>query len=240
MAGTGNGSQVEEVPAARALLTAASPQALDAVSVYLSAEGCQVLQCASTEDTLRMTSSMMPHVLIVARPALLDLLDLCCAIRRVTAAPLLAMGQRAGEEDEVLCLEYGADAYLGPGTSQRRLCAHLDALLRRGLHEVRAEVNALIQLGDVRVDLQRRRVYRGMQEIDLTQRESTLLTFLVKHAGRVVSRQALAHSVWGLDARSESRSLDVHIRWLRKKVEVNAANPQHIRTVRGIGYCFER
>jgi DNA-binding response OmpR family regulator len=183
---------------------------------------------------------MMPHVLIVARPALLDLLDLCRAIRRVTAAPLLAMGQGESEEDEVLCLEYGADVYLGPGTSQRRLCAHLDALLRRGLHEMRAEVNAPFQLGDVRVDLQRRRVYRGTQEIDLSQKEHTLLAFLVEHAGRVVSRQALADSVWGLGSRSESRSLDVHIRWQRKKLEADAANPQHIRTVRGIGYCLDQ
>jgi DNA-binding response OmpR family regulator len=96
-----------------------------------------------------------------------------------------------------------------------------------------------MHFGDVRIDLQRHRVFRGAQEIELSQKEYALLTFLVENAGRAVSRQTLADYVWGPATSSESRSLDVHIHWLREKVEADAANPRHIRTVRGIGYRFE-
>jgi DNA-binding response OmpR family regulator len=240
MSGTANGTTTEE-PAlrGRALLSASPPSALNDIRDRLNAHGCLVLQCASTEEALRTAASLAPHLLVVARPALLDLLDLCRLMRKVSAAPLLVVGQREGEEDEVLCLEYGADAYLGPSTSGRRFRAHVDALLRRGLRETRSADEALVRFGELRLDVTRRRLFRGAHEIELSHKEYALLTFLVENAGRAISRQALADVVWGPAASSESRSLDVHIHWLREKIEADAANPQHIRTVRGVGYRFE-
>jgi DNA-binding response OmpR family regulator len=82
-------------------------------------------------------------------------------------------------------------------------------------------------------------VHRGEKEVELSQKEYALLIFLVEHAGRTVSRQDLADYVWGTGGAGESRSLDVHIHWLREKLETDASNPRHIRTVRGVGYSFE-
>jgi DNA-binding response OmpR family regulator len=160
-------------------------------------------------------------------------------VRLATAAPLLVLGQQDLETEEVLSLEYGADTYLPPGASERKLRAHLAALLRRVKLDLELEPEEPMQFGSVRIDAARRRVYRGDLEVELSQKEFALLLFLVEHAGRTVSRQDLAAYVWGEAGSGESRSLDVHIHWLREKLEADAANPRHIRTVRGIGYSFE-
>lgn len=226
-------------PPPRALLVASPEADLFGVPGYLADQGCHVVRCARADEVVRHAGAAEPHLALAAEPALLDLLDVCRAVRATTQAPLLVLGQRDLESDEVLCLEYGADGYLAPGSSPRRVRAYLQAHLRRGLRALRAETDQAFRFGDLRVDPRRRRVYRGESELDLSQKEYALLIYLVEHAGQAVTRQVLADYVWGSGTIGESRSLDVHIHWLREKVEADAGNPQHIRTVRGVGYCFE-
>ena len=223
----------------RVVIGAPLPATVAAVQGYLEEYGSEVLVSGEPAEVVVQVGSRAPHLVVLSMPSLLDLLDLCRHVRAISAVPLGVLGQRPGEEDEVLCLEYGADAYLGPGASPRRIRAQLGALLRRGIHELHEQQQATPRFGDVRIDVQQHRVYRGDRELELSQKEYALLIYLVEHAGRAISRQDLADFVWGPNVSGESRSLDVHIHWLREKVEVDAANPQHIRTVRGVGYRFE-
>ena len=221
------------------LLVAGAEAELAGVPGYLAELGCLVSRCATATEAVQQAATLRPQLIVVAEPALLELLSLCRTLRGSTQSLLLVLGQREVEEDEVLCIEYGADEYLAVSASPRRIRAHVWALLRRGQGEVRAEVDQPLRFGDVRIDLARHRVYRGDVEVELSQKEYALLLFLVEHAGRAVTRQALVEFVWGNGAVSENRSLDVHIHWLRDKLEVDAGNPRYIRTVRGVGYCFE-
>jgi DNA-binding response OmpR family regulator len=206
---------------------------------YLTEEGCTITSLWPAKDLVRQIRTVVPRLVVAAAPTLLDLLDVCRTVRSCTSVPLVVVGHEDVETDEVLSLEYGADAYLPPNSSPRRLRAHLQAVLRRARIDERDGTARPLQFGILRIDTVRRRVYRGDREVDLSQKEYSLLAFLVEHAGRTVSRQELAGYVWGSGVAGEGRSLDVHIHWLREKLEVDAANPEHIRTVRGIGYCFE-
>ena len=223
----------------RALIICHEGANLAGVPDYLAQQDCAVTYMSAPEEVRAQITDLSPSLVLVAEPLLLELLDLCRLVRSATDAPLLVIGQRDGEADEVLCLEYGADSYLAPGSSPRRVRAHVTALLRRAQHAERIDVDQPLTFGDVRINVVRRRVYRNDQELDLSQKEFALLLYLVEHAGRPVTRQALADYVWGAGAMGESRSLDVHVHWLREKLEVDAGNPQHIRTVRGVGYSFE-
>jgi len=112
------------------------PATVAAVQGYLEGYGSEVLVSAEPAEVVVQVGSRAPHLVVLSMPSLLDLLDLCRHVRAISAVPLGVLGQRPGEEDEVLCLEYGADAYLGPGASPRRIRAQLGALLRRGIHEL--------------------------------------------------------------------------------------------------------
>jgi DNA-binding response OmpR family regulator len=217
----------------RVLVAAGSGVDLWDVPAYLADQGCLVARSAGDEAASRVIT-LRPDLVVAAEQGLLDLLSLCRDLRAATWAPLLVLGQRDVEEDEVLCLEYGADGYLAANASPRRVRAHIQALLRRGHGDPRIEAEASLRFGAIRIDHARHRVYRGDAELDLSQKEYTLLLFLVEHTG-----QALAEFVWGPGAVSENRSLDVHIHWLREKLEADASNPRFIRTVRGVGYCFD-
>lgn len=207
---------------------------------YLTEQGCAVTPVWPMAELARQLPLLLPRLVVVAAPTLLDLLDLCRSVRTSTSVPLLVLGQHEGETDEVLSLEYGADAYLPLSASSRKVRAHLFAVLRRARADDDSGVIRPLQFGSVRIDLGRRRVYREDRQVELSQKEYALLLYLVENVGRTVSRQDLAHCVWGSEGAGESRSLDVHIHWLREKLERDASNPYHIRTVRGIGYSFER
>ena len=224
---------------ARALLASRSLPAMGPVQQFLENRGCAVSQCPLPADLPARIAATQPHLVVVSEAPLLDLLDLCRATRAATQVPLLVLGQRDGEEDEVLCLEYGADNYIGPAVSPRRLQAHVAAMLRRGFAPDLSDEDAAITFGDIRVEPRRQRVSRNGQELELSHKEYALLRLLIDNPRRTVPRQVLADAVWGPGAASENRSLDVHIHWLREKLEADAGNPQHIRTVRGVGYCFE-
>ena len=223
----------------RVLLAAAETADMAPVVEYLTEEGCAITPLWPAKDLPGQIRRLLPRLVVVAAPTLLDLLDVCRTVRGCTSAPLFVVGHDDLETGEVLSLEYGADAYLPANSSPRRVRAHLQAVIRRARIDEHEGVAKPLQFGAIRLDAVRRRVYRGEIEVDLSQKEYALLAFLVEHAGRTVSRQELAGYVWGSGLAGEGRSLDVHIHWLREKLEADAANPEHIRTIRGIGYSFE-
>jgi DNA-binding response OmpR family regulator len=147
---------------------------------------------------------------------------------------LTARGQ---EIDRVLGLELGADDYLPKPFSFRELLARIRAVFRRMAFEEAPKAEQ-VRIGDVLLDLAAHKVYRQDQELAVTQKEYDLLRSLMTQAGRVVSRAELLDQVWGVDWLGDTRTLDVHVRWLREKIEEDPSQPHYIQTVRGVGYRF--
>jgi two-component system alkaline phosphatase synthesis response regulator PhoP len=153
---------------------------------------------------------------------------------------------RAEETDKVVGLELGADDYVTKPFSWRELRARVRALLRRTEPRSDGAVGAsqqdemrVLQAGEVRVDLDRREVTIGERQIELPARLFDLLVYLLRHRGTVLTRDRLLEHVWGYDFAGDTRTVDVHIRWLREKIEADPANPALVQTVRGVGYRFK-
>jgi len=165
--------------------------------------------------------------------------DVCRELRQHSAVPILMLTALGDEVDRVLGLELGADDYLAKPFSTRELLARLRALLRRvELDRDHAAGDDSLVAGALRLELAQRRVYKGQQELTLRYKEFELLSLLMSRAGEAVSRADLFDEVWGTDWLGDTRTLDVHIRWLREKVEDDPSEPRYIQTVRGVGYRF--
>ena len=165
--------------------------------------------------------------------------EVCKTIRKQSVVPILMLTALSDEIDRILGLELGADDYLTKPFSTRELLARIKALLRRVEFDT-ANINRYEQIivGDMMLDLDRRRVFKDGEELSLRFKEFELLSLLVAHAGDVVTRAQIFDKVWGTDWLGDMRTLDVHIRWLREKLEDDPSNPYFIQTVRGVGYRF--
>jgi DNA-binding response OmpR family regulator len=206
--------------------------------VITAADGLTALEVAREEEPdLIVLDLMLPH---------LDGFEVCRILRRETNVPILMLTARTDEVDRVVGLEVGADDYLTKPFSMRELLARVKALLRR-VRLIRAEMageqdlpkTEQLAFGDLVIDLDRREVLVGGESLRLKPKEFDLLVFLARHPGMALSRDLLLERVWGWDYGGGSRTVDVHVRWLREKVEADPANPERIVTVRGVGYCFE-
>jgi len=222
----------------------------DTIVYNLRADGYEVLTAgdgASALDTAQR--SHLDLVLLDLMLPVMDGLEVCRQLRRrseTSSVPILMLTARAEETDKVVGLELGADDYVTKPFSWRELRARVRALLRRA--EPRnggppsssppEEMRALTA-GDLRVDLDRREVTIGERQIDLPARLFDLLVYLLRHRGTVLTRDRLLEHVWGYDFAGDTRTVDVHIRWLREKIEQDPANPQLVQTVRGVGYRFK-
>jgi DNA-binding response OmpR family regulator len=149
--------------------------------------------------------------------------------------PIVLLTARSGEVDRIIGLDTGADDYISKPFSLGELLARLRAVLRRGRHETETK----LQAGDLTLDLVGHRAQRAGQLLNLSPKEFDLLAELIRHKGAVLTRDLLVQRVWGFDFAGDTRTVDVHIRWLREKIESDPANPQRIETVRGLGYRFE-
>jgi DNA-binding response OmpR family regulator len=154
---------------------------------------------------------------------------------------------RDDEIDRVVGLEVGADDYLTKPFSMRELIARVKAMLRR-VRIIRDELNAsqiesvdklILDFGNLRIDVGRREVKIDQKIVNLKPKEYELLFYFAKHKNQVLSRDQILESVWGWDYVGDSRTVDVHVRWIREKIEIEPANPRRIITVRGAGYRFE-
>ncbi|MEZ4864377.1 MAG: response regulator transcription factor [Caldilineaceae bacterium] len=169
----------------------------------------------------------------------LDGWAVCKGIRDHSGMPILMLTALGEEIDRVLGLELGADDYLTKPFSTRELLARIRAMLRRvELDRLPPNQNGQLVSGAVRIDLTTHRAYKNGQELTLRLKEFELLSLLMSHKGEVVTRATLFDQVWGTDWLGDTRTLDVHVRWLREKIEDDPGQPQLIQTVRGVGYRF--
>ncbi len=165
--------------------------------------------------------------------------EVCKAIRKTSVVPILMLTALSDEIDRILGLELGADDYLTKPFSTRELLARIKALLRRVEFDLTRMSNThQITVDDLRIDLDRRQVYKGERELNLRFKEFELLSLLVANMGEVVTRAEIFDKVWGTDWLGDMRTLDVHIRWLREKIEDDPGSPRYIQTARSVGYRF--
>jgi DNA-binding response OmpR family regulator len=220
---------------------------LETLEYNLAGEGYEVITASDGLTALEVTREEQPDLLVLdLMLPRLDGFEVCRILRRETSVPILMLTARTDEVDRVVGLEVGADDYLTKPFSMRELLARVRALLRR-VRLIREEmareqgVSGTEQLvfGDLVIDLDRREVLVRGESLRLKPKEFDLLVFLARHPGMALSRDLLLQRVWGWDYGGGSRTVDVHVRWLREKVEADPANPERIVTVRGVGYCFE-
>ena len=197
--------------------------------VALSGDGAEALDMARAEQfDLIVLDIMLPT---------LDGLSFCRILRKEQSTPIIMLTARGGEVDRIMGLEGGADDYIVKPFSLGEFLARVRAVLRRApAATVRTD---RLESGDLALDLTARRVYVGERELKLSHKEFDLLATLVRSKGAVLSRGLLLEQVWGYDYVGDDRTVDVHMRWLREKIEPNPSEPQRIVTVRGVGYRFE-
>jgi DNA-binding response OmpR family regulator len=213
------------------LLVEDDPTLRETLAYNLTREGYEVKSVGDGQTAIDRVRQALPDI---------DGLEVCRAIRRDSTTPILVLSARDSELDTVLGLEFGADQYVTKPFELRPLLARIKALLRRAtIAETDAIAQGYVHFGGVAFDPSGRRLYRGEQEIPLTLQEYELLNAFVTHAGQVLSRDHLLESIWGYDFSGDSRTVDVHVRWLREKIEDDPGHSRHIVTVRGIGYRFE-
>lgn len=206
----------------------------------LTQVGFQVWIAGNGRDGLALAREKQPDVVVldIMMPQM-DGWEVCRVLRRESTVPILMLTALGDEVDRILGLELGADDYLTKPFSTRELIARLKALLRR-VELDRQEPTAAAELvvGNLRLELNTRRAFKGDQELSLRQKEYELLTLLLSRPGDVISRAEFFDRVWGTDWLGDTRTLDVHIRWLREKIEDDPGRPRLIQTVRGVGYRF--
>jgi DNA-binding response OmpR family regulator len=223
------------------------PTLVETLAYNLNRQGYTVVTATDGHAALAVARREQPDLIVldVMLPGL-DGFEVCRILRQEMNVPILMLTARTDEVDRVVGLEMGADDYLTKPFSMRELLARVKALLRR-VRLTREEAAAesapasadRIEIGDLTIDLARRELTRAGQVIHLKPKEYDLLVFLVRHAGIVLSRDLILERVWGWDFDGDSRTVDVHVRWLREKIEPDPAHPTRIVTVRGVGYRFE-
>lgn len=207
-----------------------------ALSFNLEKEGFRVEQAYDGEEALQKVFDLKPDIVVLdlMLPEL-DGFEVCRRIRKKLDIPIIMLTARSEDIDKVLGLELGADDYLTKPFNSRELVARIKAILRRStLRE--EEAKKLIQIGSLQIDLLQHRVRLGEVDINLTTKEFALLSFLAANAGNVYSREQLLDQVWGYDYYGDVRTVDVHIRHLREKIERDPGNPELILTIWGTGY----
>ncbi|MCS7299937.1 MAG: response regulator transcription factor [Fimbriimonadales bacterium] len=221
---------------ARILLVEDDPVLCETLQYNLQRERLQVFIADNAEDALQLFHQHQPHLVIldVMLPSRSGF-DLCRIIRQHSQTPVLFLTARAAEEDKIRGFELGADDYIVKPFSVAELVARIRSILRR----TQPAPPPRIRFGNVEIDLEGRRVYRDGVEVPMTPKEYALLVLLASHPSKVFTRDQLLDHVWGLGTYVSPRTVDVHIRWLRSKVEPDPQNPRYIQTVRGSGYRFE-
>jgi two-component system, OmpR family, response regulator RegX3 len=217
---------------------------IDALTVGLTREGFQVVVARDGAEALACFDEVAPDLVLldVMLPKMSGL-DVCRALRKKSNVPIIMVTARAGEIDTVVALEVGADDYVTKPYRLRELVARMRAVLRRGgrdegsVAEV-AAVEARSGAGDVEVDVERHEVTVRGQLVQLPLKEFDLLELLVTNGGRVLPRDVILDRVWGSDYYGDTKTLDVHIKRLRQRIEPDPANPQRIVTIRGLGYKY--
>lgn len=215
------------------------PAIVDALEYGLSAEGFDVVTTSDGKKSLELFERERPDLV------LLDLMlpgmpgtEVCKQLRATTAVPIIMLTAKDGEIDKVVGLELGADDYMTKPFSMRELAARVRAVLRRGGDWDVPDLGAPLEVRDVRIDPERHEVSVRGDMIDLPPKEFALLELLVRNAGRVMTRDLIIDRIWGADYVGDTKTLDVHIKRIRGRIEADPRNPDLIVTIRGVGYKF--
>jgi DNA-binding response OmpR family regulator len=216
------------------------PTLRETLAEALDADGFRVITAADGREALAQFREHRPELVVLdlMLPELSGV-EVCRILRQESGVPILMLTAKSSEIDKVLGLELGADDYVTKPFSLRELTARIHALLRR-TEQRAAEEPATVSLGDLTVDLAGHRVLRNGAQVPLKPKVFELLAFLLRHTGQVFSREQLLENVWGYDSAGETRTVDVHVHWLRTVIEPDPAAPTLIQTVRGVGYVFRR
>jgi DNA-binding response OmpR family regulator len=228
------------------LIVEDEPALRDALEYNLSHQGYAVFAAGDGTRGLDIARREHPDLIVldVMLPGL-DGLELCRILRRESNVPIVMLTARSDEIDKVVGLELGADDYVTKPFQMRELLARIKAMLRR-VRLMREETTASEPAappphvaGNLTVDVSRGEARLSGQPLDLAPKELELLTYLVRHRGQAMTRDQILEAVWGWDFSGGTRTVDVHVRWLRTKIERDPAKPERIVTVRAIGYRFE-
>jgi DNA-binding response OmpR family regulator len=207
----------------------------------LEADGFRVVSAADGRAALERFRADKPDlVLLDLMLPELSGIEVCRIIRRESGVPIVMLTAKDSELDKVVGLELGADDYVTKPFSLRELSARIRAQFRRTEQMTGDALPAVIDLGRVQVDLAGHRLLRDGEPVAIKPKAFELLAFLVAHPGQAFTRDQLLQDVWGYDYAGETRTVDVHVHWLRSEIEENPASPKLIQTVRGVGYVFRR
>jgi DNA-binding response OmpR family regulator len=228
-----------EVRMTRILLVDDEPLITDSLSYSLKREGFEVKAVGDGEQALKDLREFSPDLVVldIMLPGI-NGLEVCRRIRATNSIPVIMLTARGEEMDRILGLEVGADDYLAKPFSFRELLARIRSILRRVEMDRQTAQFQPVTVGNLTIDPIARRAFSGSQELQLSAREFDLLSILMRNAGRALNRDELLSLVWGEDWIGDPRTLDVHVRWLRLKIEDDPATPTYIQTVRGHGYRF--
>ncbi|MGQ9675196.1 MAG: response regulator transcription factor [Chloroflexota bacterium] len=221
---------------------------VETLEYNLRREGHEVITASTGLEALEKARALAPNLIIldIMLPEM-DGFEVCRRLRQEIDTPILMLTARDEEIDKVVGLELGADDYLTKPFSLRELLARVKATLRRVEMDTRAvgqrgasmASEETLSAGDVVVDLNRHETRRGQRLLTLKPKEYDLLVFFMRHRGQVLSRETLLERVWGYDYPGGTRTVDVHVRWLREKIEDQPSEPHRLLTVRNVGYKFE-
>ena len=230
----------------KVLVVEDEPTLLETLVYNLDRQGYQVESASDGEAAVQLARQVHPDLIVldIMLPKL-DGFEVCRILRAEMNVPIIMLTARDNEIDRIVGLEMGADDYMSKPFSMRELMARVKAQLRR-VRLIREENEAeegqppkILKFGNLKLDISRREAQIDDIPIQLQPKEYDLMLFLGQHRGQVLTREFILERVWGWDFTGGSRTVDVHIRWLREKIESEPANPERIVTVRGAGYRFE-
>jgi two-component system OmpR family response regulator len=227
--------------ASRILVVEDDQTLLSVLEFNLIKEGYNVVTATDGARSLELARSNKPDLIVldIMLPSMSGL-EVCRILRKEMTIPILILTARDDEIDKVAGLDLGADDYMTKPFSMRELLARVRAILRRAATKTPASnLGIPLKVGDIEVDMARHTVIKSNTALSLTPKEFELLAFLLQNKGFVFSREHLLEKIWGYDYAGNTRTVDVHIRWLREKLEDNPGKPRHLLTVRGTGYKLE-
>jgi len=217
----------------------------ETLAYNLKHQGYEVETASDGQTAIDKAKQIKPDLILldIMLPGM-DGFEVCRILRKDISAPILMLTARDDEIDRVVGLEVGADDYLTKPFSMRELIARVRALLRRvrlmqNMNQNSESTHKIFHLSNLVIDETRHEVMINNEPLDLKPKEYDLLLYLARHRGHVLSREQILKEVWGWDYFGDSRTIDVHVRWLREKIEANPAEPKRIITIRSTGYRFE-
>jgi DNA-binding response OmpR family regulator len=217
------------------------PTLREALVDALEADGFRVVAAADGREALARFRAERPDlVLLDLMLPELSGIEVCRIIRAESGVPIVMLTAKDSEVDKVVGLELGADDYVTKPFSLRELSARIRALFRRSEQVAVEAPPAVVDLGRVQVDLAGHRLLRDGEALPVKPKAFELLAFLLRHPGQVFTRDQLLEHVWGYDYAGETRTVDVHVHWLRGQIEDQPGAPRFLHTVRGVGYVFRR